>query len=339
MRTKPSKLWQAFEAAWLLIALVLVLAIAASSNDARRSYNEKRTEMLVAASVRVQTMALLSALKDAETGQRGFLLTGEERYLEPYREALRRIPERLQRLTEVTEHRAAQRARLEQLRPLVATKLQELQEAIELRRNDRVDRAVELVRSDRGRSEMDAIRTVGEAMETAATMHYNQLGLEVEASIRRLGWISTGGSLVLFGLLVLATVTIRRGLRRRQLLIASLEESEKATTEARDWLQTTLSSIGDGVIATDAGGRIVFLNGVAEAMTGWKQEEAKGRRLEEAFIITNEQTGETVENPARRALREGRVVGLANHTTLRSKDGRMPPSTIAPRRFAMHPAR
>jgi PAS domain S-box-containing protein len=147
----------------------------------------------------------------------------------------------------------------------------------------------------------------------------------VEYSIRQLGWISTGGSLSLFGLLALATMTIRRGLQRRHLLIASLEESEKATTEARDWLQTTLSSIGDGVIATDAEGRIVFLNAVAQSLTGWSQEDAKGVPLEEAFKITNETTGATVENPAVRALREGRIVGLANHTKLTAKDGRARP--------------
>ena len=69
---------------------------------------------------------------------------------------------------------------------------------------------------------------------------------------------------------------------------------EKLTEEvkqSRDWLQTTLASIGDAVIATDQEGRITFLNGVAQTLTGWAQEEAIGRPLEEIFVIRNEETG------------------------------------------------
>jgi PAS domain S-box-containing protein len=322
MRSKPSKLWQTLEAACLVVALALVLAIAGASYQAWRDYGESRREMLISASIRVHTMALLSALKDAESGQRGFLLTGDERFLQPHRDAVRLIPERLKGLTEATTRRPTQRARLDQLRPLLAARLRQLEEAIELRRDNQTEAAWALVRYERSKPTMDEIRALGEAMETVATERYHRMAEDVEASIRRLGWISTGGSVALFGFLVLAAVTIRRGLDRRQKLIASLEESERATTEARDWLQTTLSSIGDGVIATDGEGRIAFLNGVAEKLTGWKQEEAKGTPLEDAFVITNEHTGETVENPARRALREGRVVGLANHTKLTAKDGR-----------------
>ncbi|MBM4289561.1 MAG: PAS domain S-box protein, partial [Deltaproteobacteria bacterium] len=82
-----------------------------------------------------------------------------------------------------------------------------------------------------------------------------------------------------------------------------------------------LSSIGDAVIATDAVGRVEFLNPVAEQLTGWKDEEARGRPLGEVFHIVNEETRELVENPVDRVLREGIVVGLANHTLLIARDG------------------
>ena len=96
----------------------------------------------------------------------------------------------------------------------------------------------------------------------------------------------------------------------------------KELKQSRDWLQTTLSSIGEGVLATDQRGDITFLNGVAQTLTGWCQEEALGRPLEEIFVISNEETGAPVENPVRRAMREGKIVGLANHTKLTAKDGR-----------------
>ena len=91
--------------------------------------------------------------------------------------------------------------------------------------------------------------------------------------------------------------------------------------EQRELLRATLASIGDGVIATDAGGQITFMNPVAEKLTGWTSEEARGESLEAVFRIVNETTRNPVPNPAQRALREGRVVGLANHTILIAKDG------------------
>ncbi len=83
----------------------------------------------------------------------------------------------------------------------------------------------------------------------------------------------------------------------------------------------TLKAVGDGIIATDAQGRVELLNPVAETLTGWNHEEACGRSLAEIFCIVNEETREVVENPVAKVLREGVVVGLANHTLLLAKDG------------------
>ena len=86
-------------------------------------------------------------------------------------------------------------------------------------------------------------------------------------------------------------------------------------------LRTTLLSIGDGVVVTDPAGRIVSLNAVAERLTGWSSDAARGRALDEIFRIVDEDTRQPVDNPALRALREGAVVGLANHTILIARDG------------------
>jgi PAS domain S-box-containing protein len=86
-------------------------------------------------------------------------------------------------------------------------------------------------------------------------------------------------------------------------------------------LRTTLQSIGDGVIVTDAASRIVSLNAVAERLTGWASDAATGRPLDDIFRIVHEDTRQPVDNPARRALHDGVVVGLANHTILIARDG------------------
>ncbi len=99
-----------------------------------------------------------------------------------------------------------------------------------------------------------------------------------------------------------------------------IKENE-ALRDQREWLRATLSCIGDGVITTDNKGKVTFLNPVAQNLTGWTQEDASGRELEEVFNIVNETTRLTVENPAIKALREGIAVGLANHTRLIAEDG------------------
>ena len=89
----------------------------------------------------------------------------------------------------------------------------------------------------------------------------------------------------------------------------------------KERLSVTLRSIGDGVITTDISGKIVLLNRAAEDLTGWNTDEAAGRPLEEVFHIINEQTGEVCENPAAKVISSCKVVGLAAHTVLLTKDG------------------
>jgi len=86
-------------------------------------------------------------------------------------------------------------------------------------------------------------------------------------------------------------------------------------------LAITLRSIGDAVIATDRVGRVVMLNPVAERLTGWSSHEAAGKDMETIFRIVNEHTRATVASPVEKVLREGVIVGLANHTLLIARDG------------------
>jgi len=106
------------------------------------------------------------------------------------------------------------------------------------------------------------------------------------------------------------------------LVIERIRRAESLAQGSRDQLVTTLRSIGDAVIATDAKGRVTFINEVAQTLTGWKFEEAEGLELREVFHIISEDSRQEVENPVAKVLREGVIVGLANHTLLVSKDGK-----------------
>lgn len=101
-----------------------------------------------------------------------------------------------------------------------------------------------------------------------------------------------------------------------------LREAERDAWNDKERAEVTLASIGDAVITTGIDGQVENLNAVAEHLTGWTMGEARGRDLEEVFRIVGEDSGEAVDNPARRAIREGAIVGLANHTVLISRAGK-----------------
>lgn len=98
-------------------------------------------------------------------------------------------------------------------------------------------------------------------------------------------------------------------------------ESQRALTASEENLRITLRSIGDAVIATDAGGRVTRMNPVAEELTGWCEEEALGRPLSEVFQVADADTRELVEDPVERILERGDVIGNAHHSLLLSADG------------------
>ena len=103
------------------------------------------------------------------------------------------------------------------------------------------------------------------------------------------------------------------------------KKAERDLRDQSELLRVTLSSIGDGVIATDIDGRISFINPTAEALTGWKLDHVRGEHLDAVFKIVNEETREPVATPLAAIRRDGMVVGLANHTLLVTKDGRERP--------------
>lgn len=134
-----------------------------------------------------------------------------------------------------------------------------------------------------------------------------------------------GFTLLLVMLVATGTSSVWRS--RQKDIYRELFQKEKYLREAHEEFRTILYSIGDGVITIDARGSVRHMNEIAGRLTGWKEEEAKGRPLDEVFRIISEETRLSVENPVQRVLREGIVVGLANHTLLISKDGREIPIT------------
>ena len=107
-----------------------------------------------------------------------------------------------------------------------------------------------------------------------------------------------------------------------QRMVVRIRDTISALRESEQRLSITLDSIGDAVLVTDLNGLITRLNPKAEELTGWNEAEGLGKPVIEVFHIVNAETREPAEHPVARVLREGVVVGLANHTTLIARDGR-----------------
>lgn len=131
--------------------------------------------------------------------------------------------------------------------------------------------------------------------------------------------------IIILSFVILWSIMLRKTVKRSTAELKSEVErrknSEMILEEKKEYLQTTLKSIGDGVIVTDIEGRITEMNPIALKLTGFAQEDAIGKQLRDVFHIINALTGEPVIDPVQKVLSTGEIVGLANHTMLISRDG------------------
>ncbi len=315
-----SKIAVWFGSAGLLIVLVALLSfwLFRQSEDADRW---QRHTFLVLDKANV----LLSSLKDTEAGQRGYLLTGDKAFLAPYLAVRDRIPSQLAELRRLAQDNPAQERRLDVLAPLVEAKLRELRQVLALYADQHVEDALKILRSGSGKQLMDEIR--------AGLSDFNQQENELleQRTIRFHRYLSlllvsiSLASLLAMGLALLSAYIVSRETRLR---LQVKEEANQALSEAHEVLRVseenlsvTLNSIGDGVLATDAEGRVTRLNTVAERLIGWSQAEAAGRPAEDVFHILNQKTRQPAFLPVAETLAQGVIYGLANDTLLIARDG------------------
>ncbi len=201
------------------------------------------------------------------------------------------------------------------MRGALDVKLAQLRETIEVHRTQGAEAAVALVLTGRSKAAMDAHPVAGSAACSPRNSSCcRRARPRPRATYQQTMWtgLATGTLGVLMALAFIWSVRSNAVQQAR---------SARALHAEREQLRVTLASIGDGVLVADPTGRVSMLNGVAEQLTGWTAVDAVGLPHEEVFRIVNEDTRATVENPVTRALREGTLVGLANHTLLIAKDG------------------
>ena len=298
------------------IAVVVAIILANTALSYRNTVQLYAAAEGVAHSVRVQAALeqILTSAAEAETGQRGYVITGNERYLEPFTAAEQRIDTEVTNLAQLTRDNAEQEAEVPRLQRFIVQKLDELRLTIAVRRENGADAARAIVFTDRGRLAMDSLHAVVARMEGRERA---TIAGQTAAYAQSRDWAVSAGIAAGITALVLVTAFVLM----QQRAFRSRAEAAEALFSQKELFRTTLASIGDAVISTDRGARVTFLNPVAESLTGWSSTEAEGEPLASVFEIVNEETHAPVQNPALRALRDGAVVALQNHTVLVSRSG------------------
>ncbi len=261
-----------------------------------------------------QLHATFATLQDAETGQRGYLLTGKENYLAPYEDAVTSIEKWL----DGSQSHAAEDLMPEQsvlaIKDLVRQMLDELTGTIELARSGRREAAITTLESNSSKDLMDELRSRFSALE--ANLYNAQE--EAHAAEAKATFYRT----VTFLLVVLINLAFLAWAYRRISREVSLQYVAKLEARRqKEILAVTLSSIGDGVIITDTSGQITFINKAAEDLTGWTARQAKDQPCSSVFHIINETTREPKKSPVDKVLASEEIVSKANHTLLIRKDG------------------
>jgi PAS domain S-box-containing protein len=300
---------------------LLVLLLIGNSLITKRQLDvqvENEAWVLHSRQVLYELQRVESLLVDAETGQRGYLLTGDSNYLEPYNRAITQVDGHIASLARLTTDNPPEQANAARLGSAAHQKLSELTETIALYRGGSTRQAMSIVLSGRGKGVMDNIRGIIAAMQSEESDLYAiRLG-RYQRSIRITNACLALATIVaIVGLIVLAWFILReRALRARY---------TQEIHDREEWFRVTLTSIGDAVVATDREGIVTFFNPVAEALTGIRSADAIGKAVTTIFPIFNEFSGSPAENPVTKVMSLGVVVGLANHTALRHADGHLIP--------------
>jgi len=294
--------------------IILVLISAGVSYYNTRQVYEHSTLLTKSRETQESLIEVFSTVKDAETGIRGYLIVGQKDFLDPYFNAVAQIQSNMDRLRELVADNPEQLANVESLQKKIDVRLTFARRSKTLFEEKGFPATREIIATGQGKRAMDEVRALVQQMRA---MEEQSLVVRERQAAQSYFIATVANVVVLFLVTVLVGVAfeiVRRELRAHRRTMHALHEQ-------REWLRVTLTSIGDAVIVTDKEGVVRFLNPVAGTLTGWHQD-AIGHPLTEVFRIIDEPTRQPSESPVDKVLREGTVVGLANHTLLIARDGK-----------------
>ncbi len=249
----------------------------------------------------------LSSLQDAESATRGYYISGEEPFLQPYASARPEFEAAIRALIALLADNPTQLERVHELDRAGHERLDRLDAAIKAMRNGTFVKPNPPLAANENKKLMDSIRAQIKSMQAEvdrrlATRLARESGAKATALVSIASMSGIAAALVVLLMLV--------GPRASQ-----------AIRRSEQWLSTTLSSIGDGVIATDPAGSVRFVNPVAAELTGWSQADARGHNLDEVFRVVDSASHLPLESPLAQVLRHGAAGGLSANMLLVRRDG------------------
>jgi signal transduction histidine kinase/CHASE3 domain sensor protein len=228
------------------LALIALIVLALYRDASLQGSQESAERVTHTMQVIEQMQALLSDVIDAETGQRGYLLTGEETYLEPYNTARNVLDLRFTQVRELTADSPEQQRRLDTLRVATGERLAEIERSIALRREGRTSEALAIVGSDRGRQAMNRIRALVEEIASSERQELDSRRALWDQAARNTSLVMWGGSLLLLALIGASAIMTSRDFRARQ--TQSWLRSGQAEFTRRIQGEQRLDRLGDNIL-------------------------------------------------------------------------------------------
>jgi PAS domain S-box-containing protein len=298
-----------------VIALLLVLSINILIYLFTREYIQDHRNAFNTLLIIQTSEKLLSAITDAETNRRGYLITNNEEFLGEYTNALKSVDSIYISLNELIKDNPEIKGIVDSLKPVLLNRQDILEESIILQEK-RLKGMREQVRfTELGKQTQDKIKTLIKKLQDIESQ-------KVIAGVQKADESSSSTFTYVITGTVISVILMLVGIILLNKKIADRLKFEAALEKSRNWFSTTLMCIGDAVIVTDKFGAVSFMNHIAEQLTEWKEEQVKGLFLENVFHVINEDTRERIDNPISRVFREGTIVGLANHSVLISRSGK-----------------
>lgn len=222
---------------------------------------------------------LLSQIKDAETGQRGYILTGNKAYLQPYKSALAKID--IAELKNLTADNAMQQSQIETLKPLIAAKLNELQKTIDLRQSQGFDAALQVIRTNQGKNFIDYITNIVREIENEEKGRLQQQ-LKLAKVIAKNTIFTLAIAICLtFLILIILYYLIYREITERK-------RTEESLNKERNFISAVVDTASALVIVVNPQGQIVRFNQACEQTTGYSFDEVRGRYFWNLFLVPEE---------------------------------------------------
>ncbi|ARV61287.1 ATPase [Nostocales cyanobacterium HT-58-2] len=224
---------------------------------------------------------LLSLMKDTETGQRGYLLTGDETYLEPYKVALTPIYKKIEELKSLTADNPTQQKQIKTIESLTLAKLAELKQTIDLRQLNQLESALQRVRTNLGKTLMDDIRQIGFEIETKEKKQLKEQSQLATAKARQTMVTLVIAISLSFAILATVYYFIYREITERK-------RTEESLDKERNFISAVLDTAGALVVVLNPQGQIVRFNQACEQTTGYSFDEVRDRYFWNLFLTSEE---------------------------------------------------